>query len=355
MQGGTVITLTGTYLTDTTSVTIGGAPCTNVQVVNSTSVTAVTPAGTVGANTVSVTTPVGTANLTNGFTYTGTGVWYTVLEQNPNPAIVTSATLRNAIAATGLPWRVRDIVTQIEMVLIPPGTFNMGCSASQQSECYSFENPVHQVTLTNAFYLGRYEVTQAQWTARMGSNPSEFQSASAEVPQAQVPQRPVERVWWTTVQGFLSQTGMRLPTEAEWEYAYRAGTTTAFHGYTGQLSGTNDDSLLGNIAWFWDGSCSSGPSCYQTRPVGGKLGNGFGLHDMAGNVWEWVNDWYGDYSADAQTNPQGPSSGLWRVMRGGAWDDISGSHDCRASTRYGPYGGPPFSQNYVGIRVARTP
>ncbi|MBM4225738.1 MAG: formylglycine-generating enzyme family protein, partial [Gammaproteobacteria bacterium] len=151
------------------------------------------------------------------------------------------------------------------MMLIPPGTFDMGCSASQQYGCYSWENPVHQVTLTNAFYLGRYEVTQAQWQASMGWNPSAFQGASAEVPLAQVPQRPVERVSWNTIQGFLSQTGMRLPTEAEWEYAYRAGTTTAFHGYTGQLSGTNDDSLLGNIAWFnYQGGA-------QARVVGGKL------------------------------------------------------------------------------------
>jgi len=315
-------------------------------------VTAVTPAGTFGAQDIVLTCDTGTATLTGGFTYDNTPAWATLIEAQPDPSVVTDANLRAAITATGLPWRVKDTATQIEMVLIPPGTFNMGCSASQQWGCNGDEDPVHQVTLTDAFYMGRYEVTQAQWTARMGSNPSYFQAANGYWGSDT---RPVERVSWNTIQGFLSQTGMRLPTEAEWEYAYRAGTTTAFHGYTGQLSGTNDDSLLGNIAWFWDGSCSSGPSCYQTRPVGGKLGNGFGLHDMAGNVWEWVNDWYGDYSADAQTNPQGPSSGLWRVMRGGAWDDISGSHDCRASTRYGPYGGPPFSENYVGIRVARTP
>jgi len=313
--------------------------------VSSSTVTAVTPAGTVGAKTVSVTTPVGTANLTNGFTYTGT--WYTVLEQNPNSAIVTSATLRNAITATGLAWRVRDTATQIEMVLIPPGTFNMGCSASQQYECNSHQNPVHQVTLTNAFYLGRYEVTQAQWQARMGSNPSNFQSASTQVPQAQVPQRPVEKVSWNTIQGFLSQTGMRLPTEAEWEYAYRAGTTTAFHGYTGQLSGTNDDNLLGNIAWFNSNSNS------QTRPVGGKLGNGFGLHDMAGNVFEWVNDWYGSnyYSTSPSVNPQGPSSGSSRVLRGGCW--IVNSNGCRASARFD--NDPGNSSYFFGFRVARTP
>jgi formylglycine-generating enzyme required for sulfatase activity len=276
-----------------------------------------------------------------------TPAWATLIEAFPDPAVVTSSTLRAAITATGLAWRVKDTATQIEMMLIPPGSFQMGCSASQQYGCDSDENPVHTVTLTNAFYLGRYEVTQAQWTARMGSNPSSFQSSSAEVPAAQVPNRPVERVSWNTIQGFLTQTGMRLPTEAEWEYAYRAGTTTAFHGFTGYLGGTNDDALLGNIAWYTSNSNS------QTRPVGGKLGNGFGLHDMAGNVYEWVNDWYSSsyYSSSPQNNPTGPATGTSRVVRGGSWYDLSSG--CRASNRnrYTP----SYSYNFVGFRVARTP
>jgi len=282
----------------------------------------------------------------------GVPAWATLLEAQPDPSVVTDATLRAAIVATSLAWRVKDTATQIEMVLIPPGTFNMGCSASQSYGCGSWENPVHQVTLTNAFYMGRYEVTQAQWQARMGSNPSFFPGPSPEVPLAQVPQRPVEQVSWNTIQGFLSQTGMRLPTEAEWEYAYRAGTTTAFHGYTGQLSGTNDDNLLGNIAWYYAGSCSSGAYC-QTRPVGGKLGNGFGLHDMSGNVSEWVNDWYGGtyYSTSSSVNPQGPSSGTYRVLRGGYWSYVS--NDCRASTR--GLDDPDYSNFNFGFRVARTP
>jgi len=274
--------------------------------------------------------------------------WATLIEAYPDSSVVTDASLRAAITATGLAWRVKDTATQIELVLIPPGTFNMGCSASQQFGCDSDENPVHQVTLTNAFYLGRYEVTQAQWQARMGSNPSFFPGPSPEVPLAQVPQRPVEQVSWNTIQGFLSQTGMRLPTEAEWEYAYRAGTTTAFHGYTGQLSGTNADSLLGNIAWF---NLQGG---YQTRVVGGKLGNGFGLHDMSGNVWEWVNDWWSSnyYSTSPSVNPQGPSSGSSRVLRGGSWINLH-SDFCRASDRY--YNYPAGSNNYFGFRVARNP
>jgi formylglycine-generating enzyme required for sulfatase activity len=207
------------------------------------------------------------------------------------------------------------------------------------------------VTLTNAFYLGRYEVTQAQWQARMGSNPSSFQSASAEVPVAHVPNRPVERVSWAMIAGaggFMAQTGMRLPTEAEWEYAYRAGTTTAFHGFTGYLNGTNDAALVGSIAWFSSNSNS------QTRPVGGKAGNGFGLHDMSGNVWELVNDWYSNsyYASSPAQNPLGPSTGGSRVARGGAWD----FNEVTLRSSFRSYGAlPADSSNAIGFRVARTP
>jgi formylglycine-generating enzyme required for sulfatase activity len=275
--------------------------------------------------------------------------WATVLEFAPNPAVVTDGALRKAIAATGLPWRVRDNGTQIEMLLVPPGTFNMGCSASNQFGCSSDENPVHAVTLTNAFYIGRYEVTQAQWTARMGSNPSFHQSASAQVPAAEVPNRPVDRVSWNMIQGFLdgSTTGLRLPTEAEWEYAYRAGTTTAFHGWPAQTAGTNNDTLVGNIGWFGSNSNS------QTRPVGGKAPNGFGLHDMSGNVWEWVNDWYSSsyYASSPSTNPPGPASGITRVLRGGSWGNVSVS--LRSSIRLDLT--PGLTGGGVGFRVARAP
>jgi formylglycine-generating enzyme required for sulfatase activity len=274
--------------------------------------------------------------------------WATLIEAQPDPAVVTSATLRAAITATGLAWRVKDTATQMEMLLIPPGTFEMGCSASNQYGCASWESPVHTVTLTNAFYLGRYEVTQAQWQARMGSNPSSFQSPSSDVPADQVPNRPVERVSWNMIAGaggFLAQTGMRLPTEAEWEYAYRAGTMTAFHGFTGYPNGTNNETLVGNIAWYGSNSNS------QTRPVGGKAGNGFGLHDMAGNVWEWVSDRFGSYSSGAQTNPPGPSSGTFRVFRGGSWN--YSSYNLRASYRYDL--SPVDSYNFIGCRAARSP
>ncbi len=275
--------------------------------------------------------------------------WATVVQYAPDPAVVTDPALRAAIIATGRPWRVRDTATQIEMLLVPPGTFQMGCiMGSNQWACYSGERPVHQVTLTNAFYLGRYEVTQAQWQARMGSNPSFFQSASTQVPAAQVPNRPVERVSWTTIQGYLGATGMRLPTEAEWEYACRAGTQTPFY------NGSTDDNTLGALAWYYQqgqGSCSNGAQC-QTRPVGGKAANAFGFHDMLGNVWEWVNDWYGSYSANAQTDPTGPVVNVtYRVFRGGSWND--GTSIVRSSTRYGFT--PGNTDNNIGFRVARTP
>jgi formylglycine-generating enzyme required for sulfatase activity len=186
----------------------------------------------------------------------------------------------------------------------------------------------------------------------MGSNPSYFQSASTQVPAAQVPNRPVEQVSWNMIAGaggFMAQTGMRLPTEAEWEYAYRAGTTTAFHGFTGYPNGTNDDTLVGNIAWW--GICCGGNSGGYTHPVGQKLGNGFGLHDMAGNVWEWVNDWYGAYSSGAQTNPTGPATGDYRRVRGGSWD--GNSTNLRASFR--SFFTPDGTSYYGGCRAARSP
>jgi formylglycine-generating enzyme required for sulfatase activity len=283
--------------------------------------------------------------------------WATLIQEEPDPAVVWDPDLRAAISATGLAWRVLDTATQIEMVLIPPGSFQMGCTESpSQYVCSSQEYPVHSVTLTNAFYLGRYEVTQSQWLAVMGWNPSYFQSASAQVPSAQVGNRPVDQVAWNEVAnlgGFMGQTGMRLPTEAEWEYAYRAGTATVLHGFAGYPNGTNSQGLVGNIAWALPfNNCSYGSAC-QTHPVGQKLGNGFGLHDMAGNVWEWVNDWHSaDYYAASPTqDPPGPVFGVARVVRGNCWADEP--EEFRASDR--ALFGPGFTDRSVGFRAARTP
>ena len=164
----------------------------------------------------------------------------------------------------------------------------------------SDEKPVHRVRITKAFEMGKYEVTQAQWEAVMGSNPSYFKGAD----------RPVELVNWNDAQGFLLKLNARndgyryrLPAEAEWEYAARAGTT-----------GDNAGDLDG-VAWYRDNSKN------QTHPVGQKQANAWGLHDMQGNVWEWCQDWYdGNYYRNSPAeDPQGPSSGRLRVLRGGSW------------------------------------
>jgi len=348
-SGGTAITITGTFLSGATIVKVGGVPATNVVAVDSTTVTAVTPAGSVGAASVEVTGAKGTATATNAFLYIAIVVptWATLLEATPDPAVVTDANLRAAIVASGFAWRIKDTSSNIEMMLVPAGTFTMGCSASVFYSCEPEESPTHQVTLTQAFYMGRYEVTQAQWTAKMGSNPSYFSGDSDS------PSRPVEQVSWNMIasgsSSFMSLTGLRLPTEAEWEYAYRARTTTAFHSYAAQPTGFNDDTLLENIAWFYP--VAGG----QTHAVGGKLANGLGLHDMSGNVVEWCQDGFGFYSSASVTNPTGSASTSERLLRGGGWKGSSGflSNYCRASERGSDPPGDVF--NNIGFRVVRTP
>ena len=338
-SGGTTITLNGTNFFGASSVTVGGALATSVNVVSATVLTAVTPAGSIGsAVSVSVTTPGGTGTLASAFSYyeAGTLSWATVLEQTPNATVVPDAAVRANIVASGYPWRVRDNSSGIEMLLIPGGTFNMGCSASNGYGCNGDETN-HQVTLSKAFYLGTTEVTQAQWQAKMGNNPSYFSGN---------PNNPVETVSWNDIAGFNTATGLRLPSEAEWEYACRGGTTTAFHSMPGYPNGTNNDSLLGNIAWYGSNNSPNG-----TKPVAGKAANAFGMYDMSGNVYEWCNDWYGSYSAGNATDPAGPSTGSSRVLRGGFWN--YSSTDCRSSTRNDDV--PDYRVNIIGFRVARTP
>ena len=282
--------------------------------------------------------------------------WATVIEAQPNPSVVADENLRGAISATGLPWRVRDNGTGIEMLLVPPGAYGMGCAYAScgwgpgsEYPCSDHELPQHSVMISRAIYVGRYEVTQAQWVAKMGSNPSAFQG------QANSASRPVDRVSWNDVQVFLGVTGMRLLSEAEWEYAYRAGTTTVYHGYPGTPAGFNCWELAGQIGVF--GGCNS--FC-ATWPVGSRQANGFGLHDMAGNVWEWVNDWYAaDYYANSPSvDPQGPLSGMYRVLRGGSWATYGYGGRGSGRWRLQPEG--DFSSDYsmgneLGFRVARNP
>ena len=338
--GGTEVTITGRHLAAATSVAIGGSDAAIVSA-SGDAIVVLTPPGQFGLADLSVTTPFGNITDAGAFEYLPLLPWATILEAGPDPKVITDPEWRDRIIATGLPWRVQDNASGIEMLLVPPGTFMMGCSPSIVYDCFEEQkDPVHEVTITQAFYIGRYEVTQAQWTATMGSNPSFFQSPSSQVPAEQVPNRPVEQASWDTVQEFETMTGLRLPTEAEWEYACRAGTTTAFN------NGSSDDTTLSMLAWF------NVNASEQTRPVGEKLPNGFGLYDMHGNVYEWCEDWFGPYSPGPVTDPIGPPTGDWRVARGGSW--INSSNKCRSSWR--PCcSSDPGVEKLIGVRMARTP
>ena len=207
---------------------------------------------------------------------------------------------------------VKDGIS-IDMVRVEAGTFKMGATAEMKNP-WVLEKPTHKVTLTNDYYIGKYEVTQALWQAVMGSNPSYFKGDNL----------PVEQVSWNDCQEFLSKlnriTGktFRLPTEAEWEYAARGGKKSRGCQY----SGSNN---LSDVAWYWDNSGS------KTHAVGSKQSNELGIYDMSGNVWEWCQDWHGRYSKSSQTNPTGATSGSGRVSRGGCWIGDAGL--CRSSYR----------------------
>ena len=245
------------------------------------------------------------------------------------------------------------------MVGVQGGTFTMGATAEQGSDAYDWEKPAHQVTLSS-FSIGQTEVTQALWVAVMGSNPSWFNgygnsdygSYHSSYDYGTNLQRPVEWVSWDDCQEFITKlnqlTGkqFRLPTEAEWEYAARGGNRSKGYKYAGSNS-------VGDVAWYWDNipSQSSGTSGYGTQTVGTKQANELGLYDMSGNVLEWCQDWYGSYSSDAQNNPTGPSSGSYRVYRGGSWGPDA--RCCRVSARY--YDAPEYRSNYdgLGFRLAQ--
>ena len=201
----------------------------------------------------------------------------------------------------------------IDMVKVEAGTFMMGAT-SEMENSESWEQPVHKVTLTNDYYMGKYEVTQALWQVVMGSNPSYFKGDNL----------PVEVVSWDTCQVFInklnSMTGrkFRLPTEAEWEYAARGGKKS--RGY--QYSGSNN---ISDVAWYNENSES------KTHPVGMKLANELGLYDMTGNVGEWCQDRNRSYVKSSQINPTGALRGAWRVFRGGSWHSYM--RNCHSSSR----------------------
>ena len=303
--------------------------------------------------------------------------WCEVLAREIDPNIVRDPALRDALAKTGLPWRVKDKASGIEMLLVPPGQFAMGKSPGD-AEARSNEVPVHPVTLSRPYYLGRCEVTQAQWSAVMGAasepasarrssggrppvrieavdqngNPVRFEvetefdastgvmvvtntaagDESAQRPSDGRPDLPSVSNW-RLANEFCRRTGLRIPTEAEWEYACRAGVQAGRYG------------PLDEIAWHL------GNAFGKPQPVGQKAPNGLGLHDMLGNTWEWVSDFYGDYTREARLDPAGPESGTRRVIRGGYFNYEEGF--CRSSRRYA-VPADDFASN-ISLRVARTP
>ena len=226
-------------------------------------------------------------------------------------------------------WNVVNAMIA-NMVYVQGGTFMMSATSEQGSDAESDEKPAHRVTLSG-FYIGKYEVTQREWRAVMGSNPSYYKEDNG----------PVTDVSWNICQEFLrrlnSLTGknFRLPTEAEWEYAARGGNRSRGYKYSGSDN-------LGEVAWY-DGNSGGG-----IRDVGTKRPNELGIYDMSGNVWEWCQDWYGSYSNLSQTNPTGPSSGSYRVNRGGGWDDDAWF--CRSSDR--GINLPDHSDDILGLRLA---
>ena len=218
-----------------------------------------------------------------------------------------------------------------DMIFVKGGTFKMGATTEQWKEAKSDEKTVHWVTLSN-YYIGKYEVTQAEWKAVMGENPSYFEGLD---------NLPVEKVSWNDCQKFIAKlnaaTGknFRLPTEAEWEYAARGGNKSQGFIY----SGSND---IDNVAWY------AGNSGDKTHVVGMKQPNELGLYDMSGNVWEWCDDWYGNYNSSPQTNPTGSSSGSGRVMRGGSFYYFA--KGCRTSDRF--VNNPGTADFRLGLRLA---
>jgi formylglycine-generating enzyme required for sulfatase activity len=213
-----------------------------------------------------------------------------IQETASTPAVAARLAERSTLRTGQTKVNPKDGLTY---VWIPAGTFIMGCSPGD-GECRGDEIPAHEVTLTIGFWMGQTPVTQQAYQLVMGENPSHPEGA----------QLPVVTVNWLKAQSYCQAVGMRLPTEAEWEYAARAGSVTSRYGD------------LDKIAWY---SANSGGKAHE---VGQKPPNAWGLYDMLGNVWQWTADWYTDkYSGTSQTDPHGPASGTFRPLRGGCWSN----------------------------------
>jgi formylglycine-generating enzyme required for sulfatase activity len=238
------------------------------------------------------------------------------------------------------------------MVWAPPGTFLMGSPVTEEDR--QANETQHSVTLTHGFYIGKDLVTQADFLSVMGYNPSYFNGPRLTNDYGTDLSRPVENVTWYAAQSYCSQLTLneqnagrlplnwayRLPTEAEWEYACRAGTTTRFS--------YGDDptySSLTSYAWY------SGNSSNMTHDVALKLANPWGMHDVHGDVYEWCQDWLGSYPTNAVIDPQGPQTGSLNVFRGGSW--AYGGAACRSAGRYGE--SPTSTDTFLGFRVVAAP
>jgi len=229
----------------------------------------------------------------------------------------------------------------MKFVMIPAGTFMMGSPSNEPRR--DIDERQHRVTISKPFYIQTTEVTQGQWREIMGNNPSRFKNCGDDCP--------VEKVSWNDCQEFIRklnrQEGInkyRLPTEAEWEYACRAGTDTPF--YFSDCLSTDQANYDGNHPMP---GCSRREYRKRTVPVGSFPPNEWGLYDMHGNVWEWCQDWYEDYPSGHATDPTGPSSSEFRVLRGGSW--FSYARRTRSANRY--WGGAGGRFNRFGFRIAR--
>jgi len=229
-----------------------------------------------------------------------------------------------------------------KFVLIPAGTFTMGSPSNEPGR--RNDETQHQVTISKSFYMQTTHVTQGQWKRMMGSNPPDFENCGDDCP--------VNNVSWNDAQEFIGRLNRhegtdkyRLPTEAEWEYAARAGTTTPFN--TGNCLSTDQANYNGNYPYF---RCPSEEFRHKHVRVASFAPNAWGLYDMHGNVWQWCQDWYGDYPSGSVTDPTGPSSGKVRIYRGGG---VTSASNCRSANR--GFIPPSYRDSGLGFRLVRTP
>jgi len=280
--------------------------------------------------------------------------WYEVLAVSPDPKVVIDEDARARMRATNFPWRVRDRRTGIVMLLVPPGTFKMGSSGQERRQAPQYvpaekqsdyerwitnEFP-HDVVISRPFYLAETELTQAQWL-RIAR---ELHSSADEMSGSDTALLPVERVSWDSCQRFCELSGLRLPSEAEWEYACRAGTSSTFS--FGACIDTDQVNYDGDYPY---GGARAGKGRGRAVACGGLSANPWGFHEMHGNVWEWCQDCY---KAMPPLNQDAPTDDACdqRVVRGGGWRCLA--MDCRSAARAAV--APSVASVNIGVRLARN-